>query len=288
MSLLSRLEGKSDIRAAVSAHRAAGRRVALVPTMGALHDGHLSLVREGLARADVVVVSIFVNPTQFGPGEDFERYPRTLEADLRRLQDAGASIAFVPPVAEMYADDASVTVDPGPLASRWEGEVRPGHFTGVATIVTKLLSAVRPDVACFGEKDFQQLRIIERLSLDLDLGVEIVGCPIVREPDGLALSSRNAYLSAQERTRALSLWRALAHAQELAQAGERSSSVVEAAMRSVLDDVGGKPAIDYAAVIDPLTLDPVERIEPGSRAIIAARIGATRLIDNIGLLRLPG
>ena len=275
---------KADVRSAVATARGAGMTVALVPTMGALHDGHLSLVRAARARFDFVVTSIFVNPTQFGPDEDFERYPRRIETDTELLVEDGASLVWTPSVDEMFAPDASVTVAPGPLAERWEGEVRPGHFSGMATIVTKLLSVVRPDAAFFGEKDFQQLAIVRRVSSDLDLGVEIVGCPIVRDADGLALSSRNAYLSAEERAAGLALPLALrAAAGELA-LGNRDARALEAAMRAtVREHAGDAIALDYAAVVAPDTLEPLERVGAIARAIIAGRVGSTRLLDNCEL-----
>ena len=203
--MIEQIASKDEVRSAIAEARREGKTVGLVPTMGALHEGHLSLVRAACARTDLVVVSIFVNPTQFGPGEDFERYPRQIEADLNLLDSEGVEIAFTPSVQGMYGDGPQVTVDPGPLANRWEGEVRPGHFDGMATVVAKLFNIVRPDLAFFGEKDYQQLAVIRAMVKDLAFGLEVAGMPIVREPDGLALSSRNAYLSPAERTRALAL-----------------------------------------------------------------------------------
>jgi pantoate--beta-alanine ligase len=279
------LETKAELREALASAREGGCTVGFVPTMGALHDGHLSLVRAARDRCDVVVASIFVNPLQFGPGEDFERYPRRIETDSELLAEDGASIVWTPSVEEMYAPDAQITVDPGPLAARWEGEVRPGHFTGVATIVTKLLSVVRPDVALFGEKDYQQLAIVRRLVSDLDLGVEIVGCPIVRDSDGLALSSRNAYLSAEERAAGLALPHALWAAASEMLLGQLETCELEAAMRvAVRDRAGDALALDYAAIVDSCTLEPVQRIEGPARAIIAGRVGTTRLLDNCELI----
>jgi pantoate--beta-alanine ligase len=283
--VLERLTSKEEVRAAVAAARREGKRVGFVPTMGALHEGHLSLVRAACARTDVVVGSIFVNPTQFGPGEDFERYPRTVAADLAALAAEGLEIAFTPSVDEMYAADAQVTVSPGRLAERWEGEVRPGHFSGVATIVAKLLNVVRPDLAFFGEKDYQQLRVIKRLVADLDLGVGIVGCPTVRDPDGLALSSRNAYLTPAERRAALAIPAALAAAEQAVAWGTLDVPAIESAMRSAVEERAGDAiTLDYAAVVDATTLEPLTRVDTVARAIIAGRVGATHLIDNCALV----
>jgi pantoate--beta-alanine ligase len=253
--------------------------------MGALHDGHLSLVRAACARTDVVVASVFVNPTQFGPGEDFERYPRRIEEDLAMLSAEGAEIAFVPSVETMYGRDPQARVVPGALADRWEGAVRPGHFEGVATIVTKLLNAVTPDLAFFGEKDYQQLRIVERVVADLDIGTGVVGCPIVREPDGLALSSRNVYLSSEQRGHARAVPEALEAALAALAWGERDAGRLEAAMRAaVVERAGDAIAIDYAVVVDPETLEPLARVAGPARALIAVRVGTTRLIDNCALV----
>ena len=276
---------KDAVRAAVAEARQAGRTVALVPTMGALHDGHLSLVRAARKRTGLVIVSIFVNPTQFAPDEDFERYPRDLAADLGLLGAEGAGLVFAPQAAAMYPSGSAVTVDPGPLASRWEGAVRPAHFAGVATVVAKLLGIVRPDHAFFGEKDFQQLAIVRRLALDLELAVEIVGCPIVRDADGLALSSRNAFLSAEKRTQALGLSVALAAARAALAGGERSGPALEHVMREAAGTrSNGALLLDYAAAGDPETLEPLPLVDRTARALIAGRVGATRLIDNCALV----
>lgn len=282
--MIERLASKQEVRVAVAEARKEGKRVGFVPTMGALHDGHLSLVRAACARADIVVASVFVNPTQFGPGEDFERYPRRYDADLELLSAEGVEVAFMPSAAEMYGDNAVVTVDPGPLADRWEGEIRPGHFTGVATVVAKLLGVVRPDVAFFGEKDFQQLTIIRQLVVDLDMGCTIVGMPTVRENDGLAMSSRNAFLSPEERSRALSLSAALEAAEKAVAWGEHDAGSIETTMRDTIAQIAGSQAvIDYAAVVDPHTLEPLVHVQKEARAILAVRIGSTRLIDNCSL-----
>ncbi|GAV31730.1 MAG: pantoate--beta-alanine ligase [Anaerosomatales bacterium] len=272
---------KEEIRQLVLEARREGKRVALVPTMGALHEGHLSLVRAARARADVVAVSIFVNPTQFGPGEDFEAYPRDLQRDLAALAAEGVDAVFTPSTEAMYAPDAQVTVDPGPLGEVWEGASRPGHFRGVCTIVAKLFSLVAPDLAFFGEKDFQQLVIVKRMVADLDFPVKVVGCPIVREPDGLAMSSRNAYLTREERAAATVLYRALREAETLACGGETDVEYLERAMR---DTVEAEPLaqLDYAALVDPKTLARATSVA-GARAIVAARVGSTRLIDNMAM-----
>lgn len=270
--------------------RASGQTVGLVPTMGALHEGHLSLVRRARSECERVVVSIFVNPTQFGRGEDFETYPRDLERDRALLAREGADAVFSPTIEAMYGEEdpdlssgGRASVDPGRLGQMWEGEVRPGHFRGVATIVTMLFGAVRPHRAYFGEKDYQQLVIVRRMARELQLGVEVVGCPTVREEDGLAMSSRNVYLSPEEREAALSLSRALGRCAALAREGERSAKKLEAAM---LEVCGREPLVglQYAAVVDAESLERLERLgERPARAIIAARVGRTHLIDNAGI-----
>ena len=282
--MIDAVSAKDEVRAAVAAARAEGLTVGFVPTMGALHDGHLALVRAARDRCGFVIASIFVNPTQFGPGEDFERYPRRIETDGELLAEDGASLVWAPTVSEMYEPDAQITVDPGPLAERWEGEIRPGHFAGVATVVTKLLSVVRPDAAFFGEKDYQQLAVVRKLVRDLDLGVDIVGCPIVRDTDGLALSSRNSYLSPPERAAGLALPHALWAAASELMLGERDARKLEAVMRAtVRERAGDSISLDYAAVVDPETLEPLERVTSQARAILAGRVGATRLLDNCEL-----
>lgn len=283
--MIERIGSKSEVRAAVAEARREGRRIGFVPTMGALHEGHLALVRAACSRTDFVVVSVFVNPTQFAPGEDFEAYPRSIDADAQLLAADGVEVLFAPTTEVMYCDGAQVTVDPGPLGALWEGEIRPGHFVGVATIVAKLLNIVRPDLAFFGEKDYQQLQVVRRLVSDLDLGVGIVGVPIVREPDGLALSSRNAYLSPADRRLAACLSAALAAAEQAAAWGERNAAAVEALMRATVEESSqGAVALDYAAVVDRSTLEPVETLDADARALIAGRVGTTRLIDNCALV----
>lgn len=269
----------AELRAELAVMRRAGRRVALVPTMGALHEGHLRLVDAARRLADEVVVSVFVNPLQFGPREDLARYPRDLERDATLVHDRGASLLFAPTIAEMYPEGATTRVRPGPAAERWEGAVRPGHFEGVLTVVAKLFHLVGPEVAVFGRKDVQQAMLIRRMVADLDFPVEIAVVPTVREADGLALSSRNAYLSPAERTDALALSRGLRAARELWQAGERSAGRLRDAVAGVLAGVDGLVP-DYIAVVEPGQLAPVATTPAGTVIAIAARVGATRLLDN--------
>jgi pantoate--beta-alanine ligase len=250
--------------------------VALVPTMGALHEGHRRLVRAAKERAGSVVVSVFVNPTQFGPGEDFDRYPRTWDADLAALAEEGADVVFHPPVEEVYPPGSlGVSVQPGPLGGVLEGAVRPGHFAGVLTVVAKLFGLVRPDLALFGEKDYQQLTLIRAMARELALGIEVVGVPTVREDDGMALSSRNRYLSPQERARAATISRGL---REGAAAGPRGADAVLTAARGVLA-TAPELALDYLELTDP-DLGPAPAAGP-ARLLVAARAGSTRLIDNV-------
>jgi pantoate--beta-alanine ligase len=256
-----------------------GRRVGVVPTMGALHAGHLSLVHEARLRTDHVVATIFVNPTQFAPHEDFSKYPRTLDADLAALSSAGCHAVFVPTAEEMYPPGATTAVEPPDVARPLEGVCRPGHFRGVATIVLKLFHLIPADVACFGQKDFQQALVIRRMVADLNVPIDVVVCPTVREPDGLALSSRNRYLSSAEREQALALSRALRQAERLIEAGERDSSRIIEAMRTALV-TAGITSIDYVALADPETLTEVSQVAGQSVALIACRVGNTRLIDN--------
>ncbi len=257
-------------------------RLGFVPTMGYLHEGHLSLVRAACAQGDTVAASIFVNPLQFGPREDLARYPRDPERDLRLLQQEGVACVFMPEPAEMYPPGFASAVDVGLIASRLEGAYRPGHFRGVATVVCKLFNIVRPDVAFFGQKDAQQLRVIRRMVADLDLPVEIVGLPTVREPDGLALSSRNVYLSLDERQQALVLARALQLAEERYAAGERRAEAIRRAMRRL---IRGAPdaRIDYVSVADSETLEELRTIDRLALVSLAVRFGGTRLIDNTTL-----
>jgi pantoate--beta-alanine ligase len=264
---------RAALAAEVAALRAAGRTVALVPTMGALHDGHRALLAAARGLADTVVVSIFVNPLQFGPSEDLDRYPRTFEADLRACAEEGAALVFAPTADVMYGAGAQVTVQPGPLGDQLEGASRPGHFAGVLTVVAKLFGLVRPDVAVFGEKDYQQLTLIRRMVADLDLGVRVVGAQTVREPDGLARSSRNRYLSATERQAAGALSAAL----RAAAAAGSSPAAALAAGHAVLAAEPGVQ-LDYLELRAP-DLGPAPATGP-ARMLVAARVGSTRLIDN--------
>lgn len=270
-----------QLPAALIALRAGGHSLALVPTMGALHAGHISLVEEARRQADRVAATIFVNPLQFGANEDFGRYPRTEEEDAAMLKAAGCDLLWVPQGEDMYPPGFATTVSVKGLSDRWEGEARPGHFDGVATVVAKLLCAVRPDVAVFGEKDFQQLAVIRRMNQDLQIGAEILGAPTVRDADGLALSSRNAYLSADERSRALALPRALNEAAEAIRSGTAVVDALNAAKTKLTD--AGFARIDYVALVDAMTLEPLARPSGSMRLIAAATIGSTRLIDNLPL-----
>lgn len=262
-----------------AARDAASGSVGLVPTMGFLHEGHLSLVRASRKDCDTVVVSIFVNPAQFGSGEDLDRYPRDEERDLALLREEGADFVFMPPPEEVYPPGFDDWLEVrGPISERLEGEHRPGHFRGVTTVVARLFRIIRPDRAYFGEKDAQQLRVIRRMTRDLGLPVDVAGLPIVREPDGLAMSSRNVYLSADERARALSLSRALAEARQLVREGERDAQAVREAARRTLDAAG--VGVDYVSVADETTLEEIETIDRPALLLLAARVGATRLIDN--------
>ena len=271
-----------ELRSWTRAQRSTGRRIALVPTMGYLHEGHLRLVDEARRRADAVVLSIFVNPLQFGPQEDLTRYPRDLPRDRALAAGRGVDAIFVPEPAAMYPAGSEVRVVPGPISERWEGAARPGHFTGVLTVVAKLFHLVEPDVAIFGQKDIQQLTLVRRMVQDLDWPVEISMVQTVREPDGLALSSRNAYLDPADRQRALALSRALQAAHRAWCAGETRPAKLEASMRQ---EIGREEAIilEYIAVADPERLAPVDLADAGTIVAIAARIGNTRLIDNIVL-----
>jgi pantoate--beta-alanine ligase len=261
-------------------------RLALVPTMGALHAGHMSLIEKAKQHAPQVAVSIFVNPAQFGPREDFAKYPRPIMEDLAKCQAAGVEMVFHPPPEEMYPTGRSeITVDLPALSGVLEGKHRPGHFKGVCQVVAKLFNILTPDVAVFGQKDFQQLRIITAMVESLDWPIKIVPCPTLREPDGLAMSSRNQYLSADERTRALSIHRGLMQAKELVSQGIRQTNRLLATMQNMLLDVGNlgriPVSIDYVAAVDPVTLRPVEMIAGPTILAVAARVGTTRLIDNV-------
>lgn len=259
--------------------RRAGELVGVVPTMGALHAGHLSLVKKSLADSDRTVVTIFVNPTQFGPGEDLDAYPRPFAEDLACLASAGPVTVFAPSADSMYPPGFSTGVNPPRVARKLEGESRPHHFAGVATVVLKLLLATAADLAYFGQKDFQQLAVVRRMALDLNLPTRIVGCPIVRDADGLALSSRNVYLSADERAVAPILFRTLESCRSEVAEGERDTHMLMASMRQMLID-GGVTRVDYAVIADAEQLDVHDRVQFPAVALIAAYVGKTRLIDN--------
>lgn len=278
------IETAVGCRALLDSARATGRTVGLVPTMGALHDGHISLIARAHKECDVVAVSIFVNPLQFGDPEDIAKYPRTLERDLTECAEAGAHIVFAPTIPEMYPswpDPPATAVTVGGVSDKWEGASRPGHFDGVATVVAKLFAIAGPCRAYFGLKDFQQLAVVRRMASDLCIPVDIVGCPTVREPDGLALSSRNVRLSETERVAAQTLSRALAAGRAAIATGERDGAAVHTAMRAVVDH---EPLVDldYAVAVDVATLDEVTTIvDPAAvRLLIAATVGPVRLIDN--------
>lgn len=281
------IENIAGMRAWSEAERRAGRRIAFVPTMGFLHRGHLCLVRDAKARGDRLVVSIFVNPTQFSPGEDFSGYPRDFERDCELLESEGVDALFHPSVEEMYPRGGQTRVDVEPLSLSLCGASRPGHFRGVATVVTKLFNIVLPHLAVFGEKDYQQLQVIRRLVRDLSLGVEIVGHPIVREADGLAMSSRNAYLSEAERLAAVCLSRALCKAERLFKRGEISA---RALVRNALAEIEKEPlaSVEYVRLCDAEKLDEIAVIDDAAVLALAVRIGRARLIDNRVFQRLQG
>lgn len=274
------INDRAELAAARTAHTGT---VALVPTMGALHDGHRALLRAARGRADIVVVSIFVNPLQFGAGEDLDRYPRTFDADLRLCADEGVDLVFAPSIATIYPQQPVVTVSAGPLGAVLEGAHRPGHFDGVLTVVLKLFQLVRPDLAFFGAKDAQQLVLIRRMVADLDVPVQIVAVPTVREPDGLALSSRNRYLTPSDRRAALALSAALGAGADRAANGAAASAVHAAAARVLAQEPNLE--VDYLAIVDPVTLADLPPDASGPALLaVAARVGSTRLIDNVALL----
>jgi pantoate--beta-alanine ligase len=276
---MQRLVTIQDVRAWVADVRRRGERVALVPTMGALHDGHLSLVDVARRHADRVVMSVFVNPLQFAPTEDLARYPRDPEGDAAKAAARGVDLVWMPAAGELYPRDPRVLVQPSALADRWEGAVRPGHFAGMLTVVLKLFNVVQPDVAVFGQKDVQQAALVSAMVEDLNVPVSVLVAPIVREADGLAMSSRNRFLAASERPRALVLQAALQAMDDAFISGERDAGELVTAGRRAFDSAPDV-AIDYLAVVDPRTLEPVPRAERGSVALVAARVGATRLLDN--------
>jgi pantoate--beta-alanine ligase len=269
-----------EMRATSRAARRAGKRLGFVPTMGALHEGHLSLVRAARASSEVVAASIFVNPTQFAPNEDLAKYPRSFERDCEMLEHEGVQLLFAPSVEEMYAGGAVTWVTVEGLSEKLDGRSRPGHFRGVATVVAKLFHAVEPDAAFFGQKDAAQIAVIRRMIRDLNLPVEIVVCPIVREADGLAMSSRNAYLDAEQRKQALVLHRSLLRVKKLVEAGERSAfNLLKVGRGEIARE--NSVRLDYFEIVNPDTLDPVEDVSQGALVAVAAYVGSTRLIDNI-------
>lgn len=273
----------TELRATVGAWRGEGRRIAFVPTMGAFHEGHLSLVRIARERGDRTVVSIFVNPTQFGPGEDLDRYPRREKEDRALLKREGCDLLFLPETDTVYPPGHATFVDPGGAAEGLEGDLRPGHFRGVATVVAQLFHLVRPDVAVFGEKDAQQLAVIRQMVRDLHFPLEIASGPTIRADDGLALSSRNAYLSEGQRGSATVLYRALQAARELFRDGERRAGALRSRMREVIA-TEASVELEYAEVVDAETFQPVSRIEDRVVLPVAARVGPARLIDNLSLV----
>ena len=276
----------ADMQAFSRQAHAAGKSLGLVPTMGALHDGHLSLVRQARRQCNAVVVSVYVNPAQFGPTEDLSRYPRSLESDLDLLRPFKVDAVFAPDTNEMYPTVFQTYVVPGEAANPFEGASRPGHFRGVATVVLKLFNIISPDIAYFGQKDFQQAYVIRRLIQDLNLETRLVICPIIREPDGLAKSSRNTYLNAEERQAATVLNRSLRRAEELVHSGQSEAALLLEAMRSVFASEP-RAQLEYVAIVDPIELESVERVSAGCVALAAARIGSTKLIDNL-VLGPPG
>lgn len=277
MKVVRRIEA---MRAMVRRARRRGETIGFVPTMGALHEGHLSLIRRARARHDRVVVSVYVNPLQFGPKEDFRRYPRNTARDARLSKGAGCDWFFLPSGRALYPEGFETSVQPGPLAARWEGAVRPGHFAGVCTVVLKLLQIVEPDTMILGQKDAQQAAVVGAMMRDFDVATRLDVAPIVRERDGLALSSRNAYLSPVERSRAAAIPKALRAASALAASGVRDARRLEAEARGVLRREAKPQGIDYLKIVDPRTLEPVRRVGRRTLLLAAVRIGRTRLLDN--------
>ncbi|MGA3227409.1 MAG: pantoate--beta-alanine ligase [Acidobacteriaceae bacterium] len=270
----------AETRTACAEIRAAGKTLGLVPTMGALHEGHLSLVHAAQAGCDAVAVSIFVNPTQFGPKEDFASYPRTLEQDCQTLEAAGVDLVFTPSVEEMYPSGTSTFVEVAGLSERLDGASRPGHFRGVATVVAKLFNIFTPDRAFFGQKDAAQVAVLRKMVRDLRFGVQLAVCPTVREPDGLALSSRNRNLSSEERRQALVLSRVLRGIEQQVRSGEQASAKLLAEALCILHEEPGV-LVDYCRIVDPDTLEDVPDVHGGALVAVAARVGNTRLIDNL-------
>jgi len=269
-----------QVRQSVAAARTAGKRIGFVPTMGALHAGHVSLIEAAIGRCGYVVVSIFVNPTQFGPGEDFDKYPRDLEADMSICKQAGVDLIFAPSASKMYQKENITWVSVDKLTLNLCGKFRPGHFRGVTTVCAKLFNIVQPDIAFFGQKDAQQALVIKRMVADLNMPLQIVVCPTVREPDGLAVSSRNKYLSAEERKDAVLLSAALAECEKLVAAGQRSCEALIEAMRKIISE-SSKAQIEYISIVDTETLADIDVIEGRALVALAVKIGSTRLIDNV-------
>ncbi len=276
----------AELREFLGPFRREGKRIGFVPTMGALHEGHLSLVRACRAECDCTVVSIYVNPTQFGPQEDFARYPRDLTRDMELLARERVDVIFAPDDVEMYPAGFNTWVEVRGVSEPLEGQCRPGHFRGVATVVVKLFNIVQPDATYFGAKDYQQSLVVRQLIRDLNLPIELKVLPTVREPDGLAMSSRNTYLSPEARRRATVLWQSLQLAQRLVEQGERDCRVLKAKMEELISSVSAAE-VDYVALVDPETLAPVSRVERATLAAVAVRLEGTRLIDNL-LLRPQG
>ena len=276
------IQSVAEMKAACREIKRSGKSLGFAPTMGALHEGHASLVRASTAKCDATIVSIFVNPLQFGPTEDLNKYPRALERDSKLLEQLGTDVLFAPSASEMYPADATTHVEVGELSERLDGLSRPGHFHGVATVVAKLFEIVRPDFAFFGQKDAAQVAVLRRMVRDLNMDVELVVCPIVREADGLAMSSRNAYLSAEERKQALVLHRALRSVQDAVASGEwNADRLIEVGKSAIAHEPAAR--LDYFAIVDPNSLEPVADISRGALVAAAAFIGTTRLIDNIVL-----
>ena len=283
---MKRIATIAEMKAACRQVARTGKTLGFVATMGALHEGHLSLVRASESRCDVTAVSIFVNPLQFGPAEDLDKYPRTLERDAALLEQLGADFLFMPGVEEMYPQCAQTYVLVEELSNKLDGASRPGHFRGVATVVAKLFEIVRPDFAFFGQKDAAQVAVLRKLANDLDMDVEIVVCPIVRERDGLAMSSRNAYLTSEQRQQALVLHRSLLRVQTAVEQGEHDSAkLIEIGKQAITEEAGAR--LDYFAIVDPDTLDSVADVSRGALVAVAAYVGATRLIDNILVTASP-
>jgi len=273
----------AEMRSLSRALRMEGKKIGFVPTMGFLHEGHLSLMRRARSENDVVVASIFVNPTQFGPHEDLDRYPRDAEGDRAKCEAVGVDLLFMPQAPDLYPEKPAVFVVVEGISEVLEGAVRPGHYKGVATIVAKLFNIVQPHKAYFGQKDFQQCAVIKRMVAGLDLDVDVVVLPTMREPDGLAMSSRNSYLDKEERRVAAAVWRALSEGERLFQTGQRDAAVIQGAVRSELLREPGI-LIDYVAIVDPDSFTPQAVIESRTMMLVAVRVGRTRLIDNLQFL----